>query len=53
MSDDLHYDLYNITNFELISEPEKGHSMIETLSLKNVIFFQAKCSNALIDLERV
>ena len=47
MSDDLHYDLYNITNIELISEPEKDHSMIETRGLKNVIFFQAKCSNAL------
>ena len=30
----------NITNFVLISELEKDHSMIKTHCLKNVIFFQ-------------
>ena len=46
----------NITNFVLISELEKDHSMIETHFLKNVIFFQTiislntfvTCSFALI-----
>ena len=30
----------NITSFVLISQLEKDHSMIETRSLKNVVFFQ-------------